>query len=173
MTSRIFLIGPSGAGKSTVGALLAAALGVPFRDSDAAVAGAAGRPIAQLFADEGEAGFRAREQAALAALAAGPPAVVAVGAGALHDPANARLLAERGRVVLLDARPATLAARLGRADGRPLLAGADDLHARLESQRQARDPLYRAIAHHALATDALAPEAVVAALVDWLAAAPR
>lgn len=173
MSGHVFLVGPSGAGKTTVGALLAAALGLPFRDSDATVAGAAGRSIAQLFADEGEAGFRARERAALAELAAGPPAVVAVGAGALGDPANARLLAARGRIVLLDAQPATLAARLDRAADRPLLAGADDLRARLEAQRQARDPLYRAVAHHAIATDALAPDAVATALVGWLAAAPR
>lgn len=168
-----FLIGPSGAGKTTVGALLAADLGVPFHDTDAALERAAGRRIAELFAVEGEARFRAREREALAALSAGQPAVIAVGAGALHDPANARLLQGSSLVMLLDASPATLAARLGAAADRPLLAGAHDLRARLEAQRRARDPLYRAVAAHTIATDSLAPAEVAVALRDWLATAPR
>lgn len=170
---RVFLVGPSGVGKSAVGARLGALLALPFADLDAEVERAAGRAVAALFAAEGEAGFRARERAALAQLAAGPPAVVAVGAGAPLDPANAALLAARGTTVLLDAQPATLAARLGAAADRPLLAGADDLLARLAAQRAARDPAYRALARHAVATDGLAPDAVAAAIAAGLAAAPR
>jgi shikimate kinase len=170
---RVYLIGPSGAGKSTVGAPLAAALGLPFVDLDAMVERDAGRSIARQFAEDGEPAFRARERAALEALAAGPPAVVAVGAGAPLDPAIAALLPRAGRVVLLDALPATLADRLGAATDRPLLAGARDLTAQLAAQRAARDPAYRAIAERAFATDALAPAEVAAAIAAWLAAAPR
>ena len=174
---RLFLIGPSGAGKSSVGPLLAALLSLPFHDSDAAVEDAAAEPLARIFAREGEAGFRRREAAALRALLALPPAVIAVGAGALLDPTAAPLLRAHGRIVLLDAQPNTLAARLGAAADRPLLAGAADLRERLESQRLTRDPLYRALADIALVTDDLAPAVVAATVVASLDAgrpgAPR
>jgi len=169
----ILLIGPSGVGKTTVGAALARALGLPFHDSDGAIERAAGRSVAQLFAAEGEAGFRARERATLAALLAGPPAVIAVGAGAPLDPATAAALVTGGRVVLLDAEPAALVARLGAAADRPLLAGAADLGARLAAQRAVRDPHYRAIAEQVVGTDALAPAAVADRIATWLATAPR
>lgn len=171
-TSHFLLIGPSGAGKSTVGALLAQALNLPFHDSDAAVERAAGQPLAQIFDKEGEVGFRMREAAALRDLLDAEPAVIAVGAGALLDLSVAARLRAQGRVVLLDAQPATLAARLGAASDRPLLAGATDLSGRLESQRLTRDPIYRALAHHAITTDGLTPTAVVAAVAACCNAGP-
>jgi shikimate kinase len=171
--AHILLIGPSGVGKSTVGALLADALGLPFHDSDTEVERAAGRSVANLFAAEGEVGFRVRERTALATLVAGAPAVIAIGAGALVEPAVSAMLASRGRIVLLDATPATLAARLGAAADRPLLTGAPDLIVRLEAQRLDRDPHYRASAGLVVATDALTPAAVAAAVVAWLTTAPR
>ena len=63
---RILLAGMMGSGKSSVGAILAARLGRPFVDLDAWVVEQAGRSITEIFAVEGEAGFRARERAALA-----------------------------------------------------------------------------------------------------------
>jgi shikimate kinase len=171
--AHVLLIGPSGVGKSTVGALLADALALPFHDSDTEIERAAGRSVASLFADEGEAGFRVRERATIATLVAGAPAVIAIGGGALADRAAATMLASRGPIVLLDATPATLAARLGAAADRPLLVGAPDLIARLEAQRLDRDLLYRASAAHVIATDALTPAAVATAVLAWLATAPR
>ena len=60
------LIGPPGAGKSTVGPLLAALLGTGFTDTDADIAAAAGKPVSDIFIDDGEQAFRALEQAAQA-----------------------------------------------------------------------------------------------------------
>jgi shikimate kinase len=65
----LWLVGLMGSGKSTVGPLVAARLGLPFIDLDAEVASAAGRSVAEVFAAEGEAGFRRREAAALATVA--------------------------------------------------------------------------------------------------------
>ena len=67
-TLRIFLIGYRGTGKTTVGRLLADALGWAFVDADDVLEAAAGKTIAEIFADEGEAGFRDRESAVLAEL---------------------------------------------------------------------------------------------------------
>jgi shikimate kinase len=62
----VVLVGPPGAGKSTVGRQLAARLGLPFRDTDADVVRVAGKPIAEVFIDDGEEHFRALERAAVA-----------------------------------------------------------------------------------------------------------
>lgn len=66
MSPRAVVIGPPGSGKSTVGPLLAAALGVSFRDTDDDIVARAGRAISDIFADDGEPAFRALEEEAVA-----------------------------------------------------------------------------------------------------------
>jgi len=121
----IWLVGMMGAGKSAVGAALARRLGRRFVDADADIEARAGRSVAAIFAEEGEAGFRLRERAAIEALA-GSGGVVALGGGAVAQPGARERLAASGRIVWLRARPATLLARVGRGEGRPLLAGLDE-----------------------------------------------
>ena len=75
----IALVGLSGVGKSSVGRRLAAALSMPFRDADAEVEAAAGRPIAEIFAQYGEAAFRDGERRVIARLLAESPHVLATG----------------------------------------------------------------------------------------------
>ncbi|MFB6259776.1 MAG: shikimate kinase, partial [Thiohalorhabdaceae bacterium] len=100
----IFLVGPMGSGKSTVGRALAARLGTNLVDLDELVAAGAGLSIPEIFEAEGEAGFRDREQAALADIAdLRGPLVVATGGGAVLREANRRRMAEAGRVVYLHA----------------------------------------------------------------------
>jgi hypothetical protein len=65
-TPTAILIGPPGAGKSTVGPLLAALLGVGFTDTDSWVEASAGKPVSDIFIQDGEAAFRALERAAVA-----------------------------------------------------------------------------------------------------------
>jgi shikimate kinase len=120
----LWLVGMMGAGKSAVGALVAARLGRPLVDLDRAIERAAGRGIPEIFAAEGEAGFRKREREALEAVA-GRGAVVALGGGAAAQPGAVERLLETGTLVYLRARPETLAARVGDDDARPLLAGLD------------------------------------------------
>jgi shikimate kinase/3-dehydroquinate synthase len=161
---RIILAGFMGTGKSEVGRRLAAAVGRPFVDTDDLVVADAGRPIAAIFADEGEAGFRVRERAAVARACALPEAVIAVGGGALTDAESRRLLLAAGPVVCLTATPEDVLARIGDASSRPLLAGARDRAERLARIRElqaARAPLY-ALATHTVDTSGLAPDAVVA-----------
>ena len=61
---RVVLIGPPGAGKSAVGPLLADRLGVEFRDTDAEVGTAAGKPVGDIFIENGEEAFRELERSA-------------------------------------------------------------------------------------------------------------
>ncbi|MBU6250259.1 MAG: shikimate kinase [Cyanobacteria bacterium REEB417] len=130
-----------GAGKSAVGRPLADALGYRFVDADTAIEAVAGRPIPQLFAEQGEAGFRDLETAVIGQIATWHSLVVATGGGVVTRPENWGHM-RQGVVIWLDAPAELLLARLG-ADPtpRPLLQG-DDREARLQALLQERRPLY-------------------------------
>ena len=125
--NHLYLIGLPGSGKTTLGRQLAAHYGREFLDLDAAIVAEAGRAVPEIFAAEGEAGFRAREAAALRAVAAWPgrPLVVATGGGTpcFHD--NLAVLRSSGFLLWLDVPLPELVRRLGRSrSSRPLLAAA-------------------------------------------------
>ncbi|MBA2314629.1 MAG: bifunctional shikimate kinase/3-dehydroquinate synthase [Chloroflexi bacterium] len=145
----VVLVGLPGSGKSVVGKRLAQRHRAAYIDLDAAIEREAGAPIAGIFESEGEAGFRARERAAVAAL--GPPhegpelsRVVATGGGAVVDPRN-RWGLYRGRLaVWLDGRPEVLAQRLRRsATVRPLVTNRDPIGS-VRALHAAREPFYAA-----------------------------
>jgi 3-dehydroquinate synthetase/shikimate kinase len=167
----VVLVGLPGSGKSAVGRRLAAELGAAFLDLDQQIEQASGSSVARLFEQEGEAGFRVRERAAVAALGPSTPEsrirrVVAAGGGAIVDPRN-RWQLYRGRVAFwLDAPNAVLAARLAdpAAAERPLLAG-DDPIASLERLRAARLPFYAAARRIEAAED---PAVVAGRVADTL-----
>ena len=127
------LVGLPGSGKSAVGRRLAQRHGATFIDLDEGIERSAGRTVPEIFAEEGEAAFRALERDAVAAL--GEPdggaevrRVIAPGGGAVLDPRN-RWHLFRGRVpIWLDGRPEVLAQRLRRSPHvRPLVAGRDPI----------------------------------------------
>ena len=130
-----------GVGKSSIGRRLAAALGMPFRDADAEVEAAAGRPIAEIFEHYGEAAFRDGERRVIARLLDEPPHVLATGGGAFMNPETRRLIKEKAISVWLKADIEVLARRVGRKDNRPLLAGKDPLEV-LAAQARDRYPAY-------------------------------
>lgn len=160
---RIVLTGFMGSGKSTVGPLLAAVLGWRFVDADEAIVAEAGCTIPEIFAREGEAGFRERERAVIARLAGEDAAVLALGGGAIETEATRSLLlgAPETLLVHLEVELATTLRRCRGTEGeRPILAD----RANLASRYERRLPLYRT-AHVSIAVDALTPEQVVDALV--------
>jgi shikimate kinase len=119
------LIGPPGAGKSTVGPLVAERLGLPFCDTDDRVEAIAGKPVGDIFIEDGEPAFRALERDAVAwALTGGNGApragVIGLGGGAVLDPGTQRLLAAQP-VVYLATGFAAAAKRVGLSAPRPLL----------------------------------------------------
>ena len=180
-----FLAGLPGAGKSSVGRALAARLDRPFLDLDTVIAAHAGASVAAIFAAEGEAGFRAREATAVAALVDGlagrdgddRPPVVALGGGTLVDAANRAALAAAGMVVVLDAPLDVLAARLTAAPGeRPLLGdGAASIWPRLARLHARRRAIHGALPWHVATAgrDVDAVAAAVAALAGAVAADAR
>ncbi len=170
LPGHVALVGLSGTGKSTVAPLLAARRGLLSVDLDQVVAAQAGRPVAQVFATDGEAAFRAMESAALVQALDGPPAVVATGGGVVLDPANRAALVERATVVWLRALPTSLAARLeGASEERPLLAGgAGAAVDRLAEMASVRGPLYESVADLAVVVDDRTATEVVDALDEML-----
>lgn len=142
----IFLVGLMGAGKTSVGKVLARRLGKTFYDSDHEIERATGVKVSVIFDIEGEAGFRARESKALAALVRHPDIVLATGGGAVLSAANRTLLAEHGVVVYLRAAAPDLWERTRHDKNRPLLKTPHPL-ARLKELFDERDPLYRAAAN--------------------------
>jgi shikimate kinase len=153
--THILLIGFMGAGKSTVGRLLAERTGRPFVDLDEAIAGAAGKSVAAVFAEDGEEAFRARERDALAALQGQAPAVVACGGGVVLREENRGLLRRTGTVVHLRVSAEEALARIGDVSGRPLLAGGGAALA--PALLASREVLYAACADIIVETDGREP----------------
>jgi shikimate kinase len=120
----LVLVGFMGAGKTTVGRLLAPELGVPFTDSDLVIEERAGKPIRQIFADDGEPAFRQLEHEVIADLLNGTDLVLAVGGGAVEHGLTRKLLAE-ARVAYLRVSLAEVLVRVGGDGGRPMLARPD------------------------------------------------
>lgn len=162
------LVGMMGSGKTSVGRLLARRLGWEFIDTDELVEAEGAQAIAEIFAREGEARFRARERKVLEALPR-QNAVIALGGGAPVCASNRALLRSKGTLVWLDAQPEALAARVGPAAGRPLLAGLDG-RGRLERIRALRAEREAAYAECDLRvpTDDCTPQQVCNAVLSAL-----
>lgn len=159
---KVFLIGPRGSGKTTVARLLAERLGWSWRDADAVLEERSGKSVRTLFAEEGEAGFREREQAVLAELCRQGPLVVATGGGVVLREANRTLLRRSGWCVWLRADAETLWQRLcadaSTTERRPALSGGG--HAEVVEVLRCREPLYRECADLVVETAGRTPEAV-------------
>ncbi|MFM8258923.1 MAG: shikimate kinase [Vulcanococcus sp.] len=162
----LYLVGMMGSGKSTAGRALASQLGYRFLDADHSLEQVAGRSIADIFASEGEAGFRQLESAVLNQIASWHSLVVATGGGVVTRPENWGQM-RQGVVIWLDAPDALLLQRLS-ADPtpRPLLA-AEDPAARLAALMAQRRPLYAQADLH-IVQQAGTPEQVARQVLEAL-----
>lgn len=162
----LYLVGMMGSGKSSVGRPLAEALGYRFLDADTSLEQVAGRSIPELFASQGEAGFRELEAAVLNQIAAWHSLVVATGGGVVTRPQNWGQL-RQGVVIWLDAPDALLLQRLA-ADPTPRpLMQAEDPASRLAELLQERRPLYAQADLH-IVQDGRPPEQVAWQLLEAL-----
>ncbi len=161
----IVIIGLMGSGKSTVGKLVAQNLGFTFADTDHLIIESAGRSIPEIFAAEGEAGFRQRETEALRSLAGRQRLVIATGGGIVTQPANLPLLRQLGAVVWLDAEPERLHRRIAHSQDRPLLHTPDPA-ATLRQMHATRRPLYEQACDWKIPTDDLSSQEVAYGLAE-------
>ena len=161
--SKIFLVGFMGVGKTTVGKHLAAYLGWEFIDLDTLISEQAGKTIAEIFAQEGEAYFRQLETTTLASLAPKTKTVVALGGGTFIKTANRTLIEEQGISLWLNCSLAEILTRLGNDTLRPLYQNPTQM-ATLLSERL---PIYRQ-AQYTLVVSELSVGAIVIQIMDLL-----
>ncbi|MDX6743096.1 shikimate kinase [Actinocorallia sp. A-T 12471] len=165
MSPRAVLIGPPGSGKTTVGVALAAALGVDFRDTDADIVLLAGKPVSDIFVDDGEARFRELEREAVRTALAEHEGVLALGGGAILAPETQELLAGH-RVVYLEVSLEEAVKRVGLTAARPLLVF--NPRSQLRKLMSERLPIYQRLAEITAVTTGRAEDEVVAELAAAL-----
>lgn len=135
------LVGLMGAGKSYIGRLLAQHYAMSFVDADSEIETAAGRTISEIFAERGEAEFRAGERKVIARLLAGPPIVLATGGGAYLSEDTRSLLKACALTLWLRADLDVLVRRTAKRSHRPLLRTGDP-RVILSGLMEARYPIY-------------------------------
>jgi shikimate kinase len=168
-SERLFLVGYRGSGKSTVAGQVAQRLGWQAVDADAVLEALAGKTIREIFAEEGEAGFRSCEEMVLKDLCRRPRHVIATGGGVVLAQSNRELLRKFGKVVWLQADAETIWQRLqGDAttpQRRPVLTvgGLPEV----EQLLRVREPLYRESADWTVDTTSHTPEEVAELILNW------
>lgn len=163
----ISLIGFMGAGKTTIGKQLAHALQIPFHDLDSRIETLCGKPIPEIFAQDGEPLFRSHESHILQeTLSTTSQAILATGGGIILDPENRRLLSQHTLCLFLDPPVEELFRRTSRHSNRPL---ADSNLADFTARRQKRLPLYHETAH-AVFSGIHPPEHLVEQIIRFLKA---
>lgn len=166
----IVITGFMGTGKTTIGRQLAAALQRPFYDLDEQIESNFGKPIPQVFAEEGEAAFRVAEAQLCSKFAQERGVVISTGGGALVNPQNRHVLGESGVLICLTASVDAILDRVSQESHRPLLPGTpEERRKRIRDLLHERRHAYAAIAHQ-VNTTGRTPEQVVARLLETLEA---
>jgi shikimate kinase len=171
--TNIILIGFAATGKTCVGRRLAERLGREFIDTDQRVEEMAGKPIAEIFAEDGREAFDELEHQALEEACARRGVVIAAGGGAIMFDENRDLMVEHGHVICLEAKPPTIYERLRRAQAEgsssvaDVLLKGDDPVWRISMFKEIRQPYY-AIADWTVHTDRLTIKQVVDEVVHGL-----
>lgn len=160
----IVFVGMPGCGKSVIGSRVAKRLGKPFVDTDAEIELRAGKPIPQIFEQDGEEAFRRLETQVLANVTARSGCVIATGGGVVTRPENHPLLRQNGRIVFLE-RPVELLSRKGRP-----LSSSEEAVKRLYTERL---PLYLAVCDLRVRNTRSVPDAVFHTLRMLGYSAPR
>lgn len=162
----IVLVGFMGSGKTTIGNALAAAAGMPHKDTDTIIEEASGMSIPEIFHVQGEKAFRHLETRTLTILQDTPtdPTIYSTGGGIVVQEINRPLLHRLGTVVWLRVQPETVIARLGDDNTRPMLM-APDREQRVRELMDAREAAYTACADLIVDVDDKTPEEIAAEIL--------
>ncbi|MFI7614747.1 shikimate kinase [Nonomuraea terrae] len=163
--TKAVLIGPPGSGKTTLGRMLAERLGVAFRDTDADVEAVAGKPVPDIFVEDGEARFRELEHEAVRHALAEHDGILSLGGGAvLHEETQALLAGHH--VVYLQVGLSDAVQRVGLGSARPLLVL--NPRSQLKKLMEERRPVYERLASQTVVTDKREPEELADEIVQGL-----
>lgn len=163
MRKRVYLTGFMGAGKTTVGRALAEQLCVPMIDTDSYIEEKVGKPIKQIFAEEGEAAFRRYEREFLRTLPA-DKLIVTTGGGMVIQPENREWMKQTGTIIYLHCEFAEIMRRLADDDTRPLFSNQQAEFQRLWEQRLP----YYSEAHIVIDTTGKRVEEIVQEIMEWI-----
>jgi shikimate kinase len=167
----IYLIGYRGCGKTSVAPIVALHLGLKSMDSDREIEVLVGRPIAEIFKEHGEAGFREWESSVIEGLAQKTDRVIALGGGAVLDRLTRQRLKETGKVVWLKGSPETLWSRISQDEKsksmRPNLTDQGGL-AEVQSVLEERTPIYESCADWVVDVDGVDVEEVAKRICQWI-----
>lgn len=160
----LILIGYRATGKTTLARLLAGRLGWDWIDADVEIERAAGKPIAKIFAEDGEPVFRNIEADLIASLCRRDRLVLATGGGAPLRPESRQAMRQQGHVVWLTAAPETIHARMSgdatTASRRPSLTDRSPTD-EIVHLLAVREPAYREASHVTIDTEGKSPETIV------------
>ena len=164
----IILVGFMASGKSSVARALSRHCGWPRVDGDDEIVARAGKPIAEIFRDSGEAAFRELERSVIKDLCRQSSRIISGGGGSFIDEENRRTMLDCGTVFYLNTSPETIHRRVTRgnpnAPVRPLLGAGNPLE-RIKELLAQRAPAY-AQAHHAIETDQMSPDQVAESILS-------
>ncbi len=168
----LFLVGYRGSGKSTIGHQLAERLGRQFVDTDDEIERMSGTSVKQIFEAEGEAGFRDREQVAVAECASRDGQwVIALGGGAILRAENRKTIKEHGKSIWLHGSAEALYQRIVEdstsSTRRPDLSAGGGYEEVVEMLSQ-RESIYAEVAEFTVETDSLKPDQIVVEIADWV-----
>lgn len=168
LPKNLILIGFMGSGKSTVGRELHSRLGYELVDMDTVIEQREGRPISQIFEENGEDYFRELESALLRELhgcQAGVRRIISTGGGVVGREENRQLLRNMGCVIWLHAPVSVIHERTSRSKDRPLLQSEDPIP-KIETLMEKRKPWYEETAHLKVDTNGLDGEELAVGILE-------
>lgn len=163
----LYLIGFMGSGKSTVSRFLSQMLEIPKIEMDDLLAQRAGKPITQIFAEDGEEVFRQQETALLREIGQGGPALISCGGGVVLRPENVEIMQQTGTILMLSATPETIFERVRHSTKRPILNGNMNVEF-IAGLMAKRDPAYRQAAQVTISIDGKTSEEVAVQIAAML-----
>ena len=166
----LYLIGYRGSGKSTVAPLVAKLLDLTSVDTDQLIEETSGTSIAEIFASQGEPGFRQLESEALRKFSKAAHLVISLGGGAPVAEANRKWMEQNGKTVWLTAKPELLWQRISSDVSSPVGRPALTDHDGLTEVRQLvteRNPVYMECADYTIEVASMSPEQIAAEIACW------
>ena len=168
MKTNIALIGFMGTGKTAVGQLLAKKLGRKFIELDSLIEQKAGKPIPDIFQQDGEIAFRELEIEATREIAREQYSVIACGGGVVLNKINIARLRESSRIVHLTASPRVVLKRVSTEEGQRPLLEVDNPTLTIQELLKFRKPFYERAADITINTSRLDINAVAEQIIDRL-----